>query len=225
MNFVGPNVAVTRSGTVIDVTHTNPPFPADGIGVYVTDEGIPQGTGTTLDFVGAGVTASRSGSVVQVNVPGGGAPTTPVTGTVVAADEGSILGSVAIINMRGAGVTATRSGTYLDVNIPGGAGGGGVGVAPVNFGGFNSGSSRFSYPNHCGLVMVSGQAGIAADSTVNAWLAKPVSATAEHSQDEHLVENLQIRVGDIAPGTGFFIYGTCTLGGTYGNFNVYWQWN
>jgi hypothetical protein len=118
LNVVGPNIALTRSGTVIDLTHSNPPFPADGIGVYVTDEGVPQGTGTTLNFVGAGVTASRSGTVINVSIPGGGS-SPPVTGTVVGLDEGSTLGSFDRINFRGPGVTAAASGTYLDVSIPG----------------------------------------------------------------------------------------------------------
>ena len=40
--------------------------------IPVQDEGIPQGNATTFNFVGAGVVASISGSVAQVNIPGGG---------------------------------------------------------------------------------------------------------------------------------------------------------
>jgi hypothetical protein len=40
------------------------------IGVMVWDEGVPLGTGTVLNFVGDNVSASISGSVVQVYVTG-----------------------------------------------------------------------------------------------------------------------------------------------------------
>lgn len=42
------------------------------MGVVGQDEGVMLGTGTYLNFVGAGVTATISGSVINVNVPGGG---------------------------------------------------------------------------------------------------------------------------------------------------------
>jgi hypothetical protein len=47
------------------------------LGVQVQDEGSNLGLATFLDFTGAGVTASASGSVITVNIPGGGggAPT------------------------------------------------------------------------------------------------------------------------------------------------------
>lgn len=77
-NFQG--AAVTISGTVVNIAGlqgpTGPQGPAGGgggslVGVMVQDEGIPQATGTTFNFVGNGVTATVSGSVANVNVPGG----------------------------------------------------------------------------------------------------------------------------------------------------------
>lgn len=88
-------------------------------GVFGQDEGLNLGTGTTVNFVGAGVTATLSGTVLNVNIPGGGG-NPPVTGTVVIQDEGSTLGSVPTINFSGAGVTSSISGTTANVNIPGG---------------------------------------------------------------------------------------------------------
>lgn len=41
-------------------------------GMMAWDEGAPLNTGTILNFVGAGVTATSSGSVIDVTIPGGG---------------------------------------------------------------------------------------------------------------------------------------------------------
>jgi hypothetical protein len=41
-------------------------------GVLGQDEGVPIGSGATLNFTGAGVTATSSGGVITVDVPGGG---------------------------------------------------------------------------------------------------------------------------------------------------------
>lgn len=43
-----------------------------GTGPLVFDEGIMLGTGTQFNFVGAGVTATISGTNIRVNIPGGG---------------------------------------------------------------------------------------------------------------------------------------------------------
>lgn len=42
------------------------------LGVVGMDEGILLGTGTYMNFVGAGVTATISGAIINVNIPGGG---------------------------------------------------------------------------------------------------------------------------------------------------------
>lgn len=43
-----------------------------GVAVTIEDEGTPLGTFTTIDFVGAGVTASLVGAAATVTIPGGG---------------------------------------------------------------------------------------------------------------------------------------------------------
>ena len=43
-------------------------------GVNVQEEGASTGFASTLNFTGAGVTATASGGTVTVNIPGGGAP-------------------------------------------------------------------------------------------------------------------------------------------------------
>ncbi len=73
----------------------------------------------------------------------------------------------------------------------------------------------------------SGQAAVAvADATVGAaskceaWI-RPI-ATAEHSEDEHIVEDLKITAGPPSAGVGFTAYGECKNGRLYGTYNVNW---
>lgn len=55
------------------------PTSGGGGGVTVADEGTPLATtGTTLDFVGAGVTASGTGATKTITIPGGGSGTFPI---------------------------------------------------------------------------------------------------------------------------------------------------
>lgn len=49
------------------------PAGAGNPGLMALDEGVPLGTGTSINFEGAGVTATLSGTVINVNVPAGGA--------------------------------------------------------------------------------------------------------------------------------------------------------
>lgn len=55
-------------------------------------------------------------------------------------------------------------------------------------------------------VAVTGQTGILTSSQVEAWISLE-TATADHSKDEHLIENFRVRAGTIIAGTGFNIYG------------------
>lgn len=59
-------------------------------------------------------------------------------------------------------------------------------------------------------VAVTGQAGIAADSLVEAWI-RPV-ATSDHAADEHIVDAPFIVAADIVAGAGFTIHGVARDG-------------
>ena len=77
-------------------------------------------------------------------------------------------------------------------------------------------------------VAVTGQAGILSGSLVEAWVLP--AATADHSADEHVVEELTVLAGNIIAGTGFTIYGLhspTSKGDTaiYGTWSVAWAWN
>jgi hypothetical protein len=99
-----------------------------------------------------------------------------------------------------------------------------TGTAVLDFGSF-PGSSQTQVP-------VTGQAAIIASSQVEAWVSLE-TATADHSQDEHRVENFRIMAGTVVPGTGFTIYGESdppvdsTIGDgnrIYGKWTINWVW-
>lgn len=85
--------------------------------IQFQDEGINLGTpGTvdTIDFVGAGVVASRVLNKITVTIPGGGGSGITIQ------DEGVPLPTLAdTLNFVGAGVTASGAGTTKTITIPG----------------------------------------------------------------------------------------------------------
>lgn len=96
---------------------TTLPSPFQG-GFAVWDEGIPIGTGTTLNFVGAGVTATISGSIIDVSIPGGGGGGSSVdTLGFAGLDEGVPLGTGTALNVRGSRAVLSRSGTMFALDI------------------------------------------------------------------------------------------------------------
>ena len=122
-----------------------------------------------------------------------------------------------------------------DSFIPGPPGPAGAAGAP-GVGSTNNGSTTINFGAFPGSsdasVAVTGQAGIIAGSTVNAWL-RPV-ATADHSADEHIFETIKVYAGNIVAGTGFTIYAknsntqTASNGGAsliYGQWTVSWSWS
>lgn len=73
-------------------------------------------------------------------------------------------------------------------------------------------------------VTITGQGGISTTaSEVEAWIRCEDSS--DHSEDEHMIENIRVRAGNIVAATGFDIVAECTLGYTYGVWNVSWVWN
>jgi hypothetical protein len=100
---------------------------------------------------------------------------------------------------------------------------GATGTATLDFGAF-PGSAMAS-------VSVIGQASISSLSLVEAWMSLD-GATATHSSDEHLIENMKIHAGTIVVGTGFTIYGESNNpqangnGGNrlYGTWTINWAW-
>jgi len=72
-------------------------------------------------------------------------------------------------------------------------------------------------------LVVAGQAGIVAGSLVEAWIS-PV-ATADHTADEHLCEDLHVYAGSIVAGASFTIFLMARdLNGAYGKWTINWVW-
>lgn len=69
-------------------------------------------------------------------------------------------------------------------------------VTTVDFGAFPGASDA--------STTVTGQTGIVAGSKVKAYII--ATATADHSADEHWLETIEVKAGNITPGTGFTIY-------------------
>jgi len=91
-------------------------------GVTVQEEGSSLSTkGTTLNFVGSGVTASGTGATKTITVD---------ASAITVQDEGSALSTAAtVLNFVGSGVTASGTGATKTITISGGGGGGGGDVA------------------------------------------------------------------------------------------------
>lgn len=94
------------------------PGVGSSFGVVGQDEGVFLGTGSVVNFVGAGVTASISGSVIQVSVPGGGGGGGVDQIGVYGQQAGSPLGTGTTLNVTGGGATLTHSGTVLNLSVP-----------------------------------------------------------------------------------------------------------
>jgi hypothetical protein len=90
-----------------------------------------------------------------------------------------------------------------------------VGTAVLDFGPW-PGASMAS-------TVVYGQLGILATSQVSASVSLS-GATADHSIDEHRVEQLKVMAGNIVAGDSFTIYGECLNSLTYGAYTIDWVW-
>ena len=118
--IAGTNVTLTTlfNNVTIDVPH-----------LVIEDEGVPlTPTGTaSIDFVGAGVTATTIGTDVTVTIPGGGGAALDIK------EEGvSVEANTISIDFIGAGATAAALGAgAVSVTIPGG--GSTPSAGPINF--------------------------------------------------------------------------------------------
>lgn len=92
------------------------------------------------------------------------------------------------------------------------------GTASLDFGAFPGKTDT--------TIVITGQAAILAGSLAEAWIFP--AATADHSADEHLIEDLVVTAGSIVAGTGFTIFGrvgSLNPGLLYGVWNIGWAWN
>ena len=113
LNF-GTNLSATLLNGIVTVNATAGGG-GGGLGFVAQDEGVFLVTGTTLNFVGAGVQVSASGSIVRVQVDSG---SSSITGSVVIQDDAVIQGSALSLNFTGQGVSASISGSTARINVP-----------------------------------------------------------------------------------------------------------
>ena len=110
------HVLVNDGGILKKITPANL-----GIGsaytLLVQEEGTNTSTtgATTLNFVGAGVTATGNGATKTITIAGGG------SGVTVQEEGNALSTSGTTLNFVGAGVTATGNGATKIITIPGGA--------------------------------------------------------------------------------------------------------
>jgi hypothetical protein len=72
-------------------------------------------------------------------------------------------------------------------------------------------------------VTITGQGGIVSGSDVEAWIR--CEASADHSSDEHAIEDFVVQAQDINAANGFLITARPRVGLCYGVFNVSWVWS
>jgi hypothetical protein len=106
LNFVGDGVEATVSGSYVrvEISGGGGGPGAAGLGFFGLDDGVPIGTGTSVDF-GDGLTATISGTRIRVDATAAGG------GVDLSRDGGVVLGSVSDIDAKGQYLTAAITGT------------------------------------------------------------------------------------------------------------------
>ena len=114
------NTSSASSGQILGWNGSDFAWQADGGSLTVQDEGSALSTAaTTLNFVGAGVTASGTGATKTITISGGGGGS-----SLSVKDEGSALSTAATtLNFVGAGVVASGTGAEKTITIAGGGSG------------------------------------------------------------------------------------------------------
>ena len=116
---------------------------------------------------------------------------------------------------HGSIAATTVQAAIQEVRDEAGGGGGGSGEATLDFGAFPGATDA--------TLDVTGQTSIASGSLVQAWIFP--EDTADHTADEHWVENIKVLAGSVVAGVGFTIYGMTTDDTSlYGVWNVAWRW-
>jgi hypothetical protein len=113
LNVTGDNIVLSLSGTVLNLTHTNPTisFPQEVIGIMGQDEGVPLGTGSTFNVVGSRGVLSLSGTVLQLNL----SPDPIELIGVLGMNKSSSIGTGTTLNVTGTRINLSRNGDVLEL--------------------------------------------------------------------------------------------------------------
>jgi hypothetical protein len=95
------------------------------------------------------------------------------------------------------------------------SGGGGAGIAELDFG--VNGSDMAS------VFLVLNDAGIQILTTAISVELRGMG-TADHSYEEHYIEQMDVRAGNIVNGVGFEIMGVTRNVKLFGKYSVFWSW-
>lgn len=72
-------------------------------------------------------------------------------------------------------------------------------------------------------VAITGQGGIGTSNDAEAWIR--CESSADHSAEEHDIEDFIVDTRDISAGTGFTVIVRPRVGRCYGVYNISWVWN
>ena len=113
LNVVGENISLSLSGSVLNISHSNPSisFPQELIGVMGWDEGLPQGTGTVLNVTGQRAVLSRSGTVLELNI----SPDPVELIGIMGLNKSSSLGTGTTLNVSGTRINLSKNGDVLEL--------------------------------------------------------------------------------------------------------------
>ena len=240
-----PNATTSFSGLLSAADKTK----LDGIaalatnGVTVQEEGVTVGTlQRILNWIGPSTTVASVGSTTTITTVANDPLTTQLNGVTVGTFQDTLNFTTGFFVSAVAGTSAIRladtavtPGTYgsstlvpvvtvdqqgrvTSVTTAAISGGGSTqyeGVAILDFGPAPSFERTAS-------VSVTGQAAILATSKV--YVKVKLAATAEHTVDEILHENIRVQTSVPTPGVGFTIYGEYTFGTGSGTYSVDWAW-
>ena len=93
---------------------------------------------------------------------------------------------------------------------------GATGTAIVDFGAFPG--------TDIATLAITGQSSITGSSMVEAYLDPTAADTADHSSDEHLVADIDVRCSALVAAAGFMINLIGRDSIHYGKWNVIWVW-
>lgn len=105
-------------------------------------------------------------------------------------------------------LVAVQGGAYAEVDIP----------VP------NAGRVLVDFAGGKTIVSVSVSApGVVASSVISAQVS--AIATTDHSADEHVVEEIEVRAGPPVPGAGFTVFARTRNVKLFGKYTVSWVWS
>lgn len=232
INFTGTGVTVADTGgkTTVAVSagsgaSTSDAFVTIGHPADLTAE-RNLAVGAALSLVDGGangdVTLDRAALSGDVTASAGSNSTTIANDAVTYAKMQNVSAASRLLGRGSAGGAGDPEEIVLGTNLSmagttlnaAGGGGANVGTGTVNFGAFPGASDASQ--------AITGQAGIVSGSILVVGLR--LAATADHSADEHRVEEMDVTAGNIVAGTGFTVYAKTRNKRLYGSWTVQWLW-